>query len=150
LVAVALAGLALGAPRFTWANEGVRVEHPWVHAAAAALAALTLVAAAWRAPRGHVAAACLGAILLAGLAAQRAAYRLDAVEAGIRGRSLAGSIGLAWREIEAVEPRAAAITLRARDGRTLVVATGRFAPDERVRLERTIARRVLEASSAPQ
>lgn len=147
LVAVALATLAIGAPRFTWANDGVRVDHPWTQAAAALGAALALVGAAWaRRPIVWPLAAGVAAAGLTALAAQRAVYRLDAVATGIRGRSLGGSIELTWPSIEAVEPRAASLTLRARDGRALVIRTGGFAPDERVRLERTIARRVTEAS----
>ena len=49
-------------------------------------------------------------------------------------------------ELEAVEPRATAITLRSRDGRTIAIETSRFAPEDRNRLERTIARRVKEAA----
>lgn len=147
LVAVALATLALGAPRFTWANDGVRVDHPWTQAAAALGAALALVAAVRkRRPVAWPLAAGIAAAGLTALAAQRAVYRLDAVATGIRGRSLGGSVELPWPSIEAVEPRAGTLTLRARDGRALVIRTGRFAPDERVRLERTIARRVTEAS----
>jgi hypothetical protein len=147
LAAVALATLAAGAPRFTWANDGVRVDHPRTQAAFALAAALAMVGAAW-AVRGRWprVAAGLGAVVLAGLAAQRLAWRIEAVAAGIHLRSLAGTARLAWREVAAVEPRAGSLTLRAADGRTLVIATHRFAPDERVRLERTIARRVLEAS----
>ena len=55
-------------------------------------------------------------------------------------------VQLAWSDIEAVEPRDGAVTLRARGGSKLVIGTGRFAPDERIRLERTIARRVTEAA----
>jgi hypothetical protein len=147
LVAVALATQALGAPRFTWANDGVRVDHPWTQAAAALGAALALVAAAWtRRPIAWPIAAGIAAVALAALGAERAAYQLDAVATGIRGRSLGGSVELPWPSIEAVEPRAGSLTLRARDGRALVIRTGGFAPDERVRLERTIARRVTEAS----
>jgi hypothetical protein len=147
LLAAVLAALALGAPRFTWANEGVVIDHPRSQPAAALAAALSLGAAAWRArPRFWMAAAGLGALALALLAAQQAAFRLDAVEAGVRKRSLSGIAGLSWSDIEAVEPRDGSITLRARAGQTLVIATTRFAPDERVRLERTIARRVKDAT----
>jgi hypothetical protein len=52
----------------------------------------------------------------------------------------------AWGELEAVEPRANAINLRSRDGRSVVIETSRFAPEDRNRLERTIARRVKEAA----
>lgn len=147
LVALGLTTLALGAPRFTWANEGVRVEHPRAQALAAFGAALALGAAVVRSQRrALVAAAAIGAITLAGLGAQRLAFRIDAVAEGLHERSLGGDQHLAWGEIEAVEPGAGAVTLRARDGRALVIATSAFEPDERLRLERTIARRVREAA----
>ena len=51
LLAAVLAALALGAPRFTWANEGVVIDHPRTQPAAALAAALSLGAAAFaRAP----------------------------------------------------------------------------------------------------
>ncbi len=147
LLAVALAALALGAPRFTWANEGVVVDHPSAQPAAAFAAALAVAAAAFRArPRFWMAAAGLVSLALALVGARQLAYRLDAVETGVHQRSLAGAVQLRWSEIEAVEPRDGSVTLRARGGQTIVIATTRFAPDERVRLERTIARRVKDAA----
>jgi hypothetical protein len=147
LGAAVLTTLALGAARFTWANEGVRIEHPRVQAACALGAASALVAAAWAArPRALQAAAGIAALALAALALQRAAWRVEALETGIRARSLAGSVELAWPEVEAVEPRPGALSLRARDGRRVVIASSGFEADERVRLERTIARRVREAA----
>jgi len=147
LLAAVLTVVALGAPRFTWANEGVRVEHPWTQSAAALGAALALAAAACGArPRALGIAAGLGAATLAALAAHRLAWRIDAVATGLVERSLGGAVQLEWRAVEAVEPRPGSVTLRARDGTTVVIATGRFVPDERIRLERTIARRVREAA----
>lgn len=147
LLAVALTTLALGAPRFTWANEGVRVEHPRAQPAAALGAALALGAAAFGArPRGLVVAAGLAAAALTGLAVHQLRWRLDAVAAGLHQRSLGGAVRLIWSDIEAVEPRDGTVTLRARDGTKLVIGTSSFAPDERIRLERTIARRVKEAA----
>ena len=142
-----LTAVSLGAPRFTWANDGVVIDHPRSQPAAALAAALLLGAAAFGArPRGWMVAAGLASVALAGQGARQLTSRLDAVEAGVQQRSLAGVVQLPWREIEAVEPREGSVTLRARGGRTLVIATSRFAPDERIRLERTIARRVKEAA----
>jgi hypothetical protein len=147
LVAVALATLALGAPRFTWANQGVRLEHPRAHGIAALGAALALGAAAYGARRrALLVGAGLGVLALVSVGAHRLAWRIDAIEAGLHERSLAGSVRLGWSEVTAVEPRPDALTLRARDGRTVVIGTRAVAPDERVRLERTIARRVREAA----
>ena len=69
-------------------------------------------------------------------------------EDGLEKRTLAGSVRLAWKELATVEPRSGAITVRARGGQILSIATARFAPEDRNRLERTIARRVIEASRA--
>ena len=147
LVAVALTAVALGAPRFTWANDGVVVDHPRTQPLAALGAALALGAAAFGArPRWLVVAAGVGAMGLVGLGARRLAWRIDAVEAGFQERSLGRVVHLGWSDIEAVEPRDGSVTLRARGGTTVVIGTTRFAPDERIRLERTIARRVLEAA----
>jgi len=147
LMALGLAVVALGAPRFTWGNSGVVVDHPRTQAAAALGAALALAAAAYRArPRWLMVAAGLTAAALAGLGARQLAWRIEVVETGFHERSLGGAVDLAWSDIEAVEPREGHVTLRARGGSTVVIGTGRFAPDERVRLERTIARRVTEAA----
>jgi hypothetical protein len=148
LAATLLAAVALGAPRFTWANEGVIIDHPWSQPAAAAAAAVAAGAYAFLArprPLG-VAAAALAALLLLALAAWQLRFRIDAVEDGLQKRTLGGSVRFAWRELATVEPRANAITVRSRGGATLSIDTGRFAPEDRNRLERTIARRVKEAS----
>ncbi len=148
LAATLLAALALGAPRFTWANEGVIIDHPWSQPAAAAAAAVAAGASAFLArprPLG-VAAAALAALLLVALAAWQVRFRIDAVEEGLQKRTLAGSVRFAWKERVRVEPRPSEITVHSRDGGTISIATGRFAPEDRNRLERTIARRVKEAS----
>ena len=61
-------------------------------------------------------------------------------------RRLTGGLSLRWADVVAVVPSDGSVTLQGKDGRTLVIATTRFEPDERVRLERTIARRVKEAA----
>ena len=81
-----------------------------------------------------------------GLASWQVRFRVQAVEDGLEKRTLAGSVRLAWKELATVEPRSGAITVRARGGQILSIATARFAPEDRNRLERTIARRVMEAS----
>jgi 4-amino-4-deoxy-L-arabinose transferase-like glycosyltransferase len=146
-VAFGLTVVALGAPRFTWGNDGVVVDHPRAQAAAALGAALALATAAYGGrPRSLVVAAGLGAAALLGLGASQLAWRIEVVETGFHERSLGRAVHLAWKDIEAVEPREGHVTLRARGGSTVVIGTSRFAPDERVRLERTIARRVTEGA----
>jgi hypothetical protein len=93
-----------------------------------------------------VVAAGLGACALLGLGARQLAWRIEVVETGFRERSLGRAVHLPWSDIEAVEPREGKVTLRARGGQKVVIGTTRFAPDERIRLDRTIARRILEAA----
>jgi hypothetical protein len=148
VLALVLTLVAFGSPSFTWGNAGVRVQHPWAQAVAAFGAALALAGAAFGLvrPAGRVALG-LAAAGLAALCAHHLAWRLEAVETGVIQRSLRGAVSLRWSEIVAVEPRAGAVTLRSRTGEQLVIATSRFQADERVRLERTIARRVREAAN---
>lgn len=145
--ALGLAALGLGPPRFTWANQGVVIDHPRSQPAAALGAALALAAAALGArSRGLLLTAWVGGAALSGLAASRFWWRIEVVEAGLHARTLAGSTALRWSDVERVAPRDGSLTLAARDGTSLAIGTTRFAPDERVRLERTIARRVTAAA----
>jgi hypothetical protein len=139
---------ALGPPRFTWGNAGLTVCHPPLQGTAAFLGGALLVAAAWpwRPRRPAIAAFAAAAVLLV-LGARRLAWRLEAVEAGLSERSLAGWTRIAWADVEAVVPGAGSVLVRARGGATIAVSTRRFGPEETRRLERTIARRVREASS---
>jgi hypothetical protein len=125
----------------------VIIDHPWSQAAAAGAAAVAAGVYAFLArPRSLGVACAVTALLLLALAAWKVRFRIDVVEDGLRKRTLAGSVRFAWNELVRVEPRASEITVHARDGGTISIATGRFAPDDRNRLERTIARRVKEAS----
>lgn len=149
LVALAAAGaaFALGPPRLTWENAGLRVDHPPQQGAAAALAAGAAIGASWPARRRAARAAGLALGLgLAAFAAHRLAWRVEAKDASLRERTLAGWTALAWSDVEAVEPSAQAVTLRGRGGDALAVSTRGFTAEDRTRLERTIARRVKEAS----
>lgn len=146
-LAAGATGVALAAPRFTWENAGLAVQHPPHHGGVAFVGAAALVATALsgtRRPATVLALAAAGA--LAALGAQRLAWRVEAVEAGLHERTLAGWTRVAWREVEIVEPRPDVIRLRARNGTSIAVGTGGFAPEDRTRLERTIARRVKEAA----
>ena len=147
VLALVLTFVAFGSPSFTWGNEGVRVQYPWAQAVAAFGAALALAGAAFgfERPAPRVALGLAAAALVA-LSAHHLAWRFEAIEAGVNERSLRGAVSLSWNEIVAVEPSAGAVTLRSRSGKRLVIGTSRFEPDERVRLERTIARRVREAA----
>jgi len=148
VLAVAAAAAALGPPRFTWGNAGLLVDHPPLQGAAGILGGVLLVASArpWR-PRAAAIAALVAAAGLLGLGAQRLVWRVEAVEAGLNERSLAGWTRIPWPDVEAAEPGASSVLVRARGGATIRVSTRRFGPEESRRLERTIARRVRETSS---
>ena len=126
LLALAAAGgaVALGPPRLTWENAGLRVDHPPQQGAAAALAAAAAIGASWPARRRAARAAGLAlGLALAAFAAHRLAWRVEAKEAFLRERTLAGWNALAWSEVEAVEPSAQAVALRGRGGNDLEVST---------------------------
>ena len=145
-LAAATAVLALGAPRFTWENAGLTVQHPPHQGACALLGAAALAAVALSGMRQPVRVLVLAlAAALAAFGAQRLAWRVEAVEEGLHERTLTGWTRVPWRDVELVEPRSDAIRLRARNGVSLAVPTRSFAPEDRTRLERTIARRVKEA-----
>jgi hypothetical protein len=148
---VVLAGAAtvyaVGPPRFTWANTGLRVDHPPSQGAAGVLGALLIgVAIAGARPRAIGllgGAASLGLLVLG---AARLSWRLEAVDAGLNERTAFGWKRLVWEEVASVDPQPDAVVIRSRSGATVKVATRAYPPDERTRLERTIARRVREAS----
>ena len=151
LLALAAAGAvaALGSPRFTWENAGLRVEHPFYRGAAALLGASALVAAAWSGRSRPARAAGLAAATALGLlGAHRLAWRIEAVEAGLHERTIAGWTRIAWRDVESVDSRGTSVVVRSRDGRAVALAVRGFGAEERTRLERTIARRLKEASGA--
>ncbi|HYN02059.1 MAG TPA: hypothetical protein VE359_06415 [Vicinamibacteria bacterium] len=146
-LAAATAAVAFAAPRFTWENEGLAVRHPPHQGAAALLGATALAAAALPGTRRSVRVFGLAAaVALVVLGAQRLAWRVEAVEAGLHERTLTGWTRVAWREVELVEPHPDAIRVRASRGTSIDVDTRSFAPEDRTRLERTIARRVREAA----
>jgi hypothetical protein len=146
-LAAASAAAAVGSPRFTWQNEGLRVAHPPYRGVAAIVAATALAGSALSGRSRAVAAAGLAAAgALALLGVHRLAWRVEAVEAGLSERRIPGWTRIAWPDVERVEPRPDTLRVRARDGREIVVGTRGFSPEDRTRLERTIARRVRETA----
>ena len=143
---VAAAAVAFGAPRLTWENAGLRVEHP-PHQGAAALLGAAALAGATLSGRSRVATVVglAAAAALGALGAQRLAWRVEAIEAGLHERTLTGWTRIAWRDVEAVQPGPDALRLQARGGTVIAVSTRGFAAEDRTRLERTVARRVREA-----
>jgi hypothetical protein len=147
-IAAAATTVALAAPRLTWENAGLAVRHPLHHGGAALVGAAALAAAALSGTRRPIAVLVLAAAgALAALGAQRLAWRVEAVEAGLHERTLTGWTRVDWREVELVEPRSDVIRVGARNGTSIALGTGGFAPEDRARLERTIARRIKEAAN---
>jgi hypothetical protein len=145
--AAASAAFAFGSPRFTWQNDGLRVDHPPRQGGAALVGACALAAAALSGPPRRVAGVGLAAAaVLAVLGIGRLAWKIEAVQDGLHERTIAGRTRIAWGDVERVEPRPGTVRLRARDGTEIVVSTHGFAPADRTRLERTIARRIREAA----
>ena len=147
VLAAAATAASFGSPRFTWLNEGLRVDHP-PHRGVSALVAAAALAAAGLSGRSRptAAAGLVAAAAVAALGAHRLAWRVEALQDGLHERSITGSRRIAWSDVERVEPRPDALRLRARDGTEIVVSARGFAAEDRTRLERTIARRVREAA----
>jgi hypothetical protein len=149
VLAAAAVPVALGPPRFTWENDGLRLQHPATQGVAALLGAGALLAAALPLrPRALAALGLAAACGLALLGAQRFVWRVEAVEAGLHERTLSGWTRIAWRDVERLDSRPGAVVLRSRGGPTVTLATRGFGGEDRTRLERTIARRLKEASGA--
>ena len=149
---VLLAGVVLtwGPPRAVWLNAGLRIEYPWPRSAAAFAAALGAAAVAFLTPRRSLrtvatalaaAVACVGAGLLL--------YRLEALDQGLVERRLLGTARLAWSDVASVQPEAEALVISGA-GTRMRIDTAPFTPDQKAGLERTIARRVREASGHSQ
>jgi hypothetical protein len=147
VIAAGSAFFAFGPPRFTWQNEGLRVDRPPGQGAAALVAASALAAASVSGRSRPLAAAGIAAAAaLAVLGVSRLAWEVEAVQDGLHERTIAGRTRIAWSDVERIEPRQETIRLRARDGTEIVVSTRGFAAEDRTRLERTIARRVRDAA----
>lgn len=143
-----LAGLwfAFGPPRAVWLNTGLRIDYPrsrGVAAFAAALGAAGLVVLTTRRALRFLAA--IGAGVLAVTGATLLFYRLEALDEGLVERRLLGTTRLVWPEIASVSPQSEAVIVESRS-QQIRIDTGPLPPDLRASLERTIARRVREAS----
>jgi len=145
-LAAAAAAVALAAPRFTWENAGLTVQHAPHHGGAALLGAAALTAVALSGTRRRPPSSRWPS---------RWPWALSGPAPRVEGRS--GRGGPAREDpdrldttrlarVELVEPRPDAIRVRARDGSSISVATQGFTAEDRTRLERTIARRVREAT----
>lgn len=144
--AVAALVLALGPPRLVWENEGLRMDHPPRRAAAAFAGAAAFAVAPLGLRRRYRALGAAAAIAACTLGAERLSWRVEVVEAGVSARGPRGATRVSWSEVEAVEPTPGGIRVRAASGRAVTLETSGLRPEDRLRLERTVARRVREAS----
>jgi hypothetical protein len=147
---LASAWLAFGPARVTWLNSGLRIDYPWPRGAAALLATAgsALLAALLHNRLLRLGAAVLALVgLFLGLGLL--AYRLEASETGITLGGVLGSTTIAWTDVTRVETGARTLVITDRAEAQVRVGTGDLAPEQRARLERTIARRVKEGSSRP-
>lgn len=132
------------APRFVWLNTGVHIAHVWPVWAAALAAGLGAGLAAW-ALRGRprIAVLALAAFSLAG-ALHLALYDVGAEDAGLTERDLFGTTRLAWKDVSRVDSGTRWIFVWGKDESRVRIDAAAFAPEDRARLDRTIARRVKE------
>ena len=134
LLALATAAGAVAAFGSALVHLGERgaapVEHPPYRGLAALLGASALAGAALSGRSRPVAAAGLAAAAALGLlGAHRLAWRIEAVEAGLCYRTIAGWTRIASRDVERVEPRPEALRVRAPDGREMVVGARGFSAE---------------------
>jgi hypothetical protein len=141
--------LSFGPPRLLWLNEGPRLDYPWYRGAGALVAAAAFLAAAFlpRSKAGKVAAG-LPAVLLLTWSAHLFAVRVEAGRNGLVAQGLRGRHALAWREVVGVDPEPERLVVRG-PAEPVIIPTRGAGAEDRARLERTIARRVREAT-APQ
>ena len=139
---------SMGSPRLTLTNAGLIVEYPWfrglgaiVAAAGAALAFLS-VEGRWKR-----AVALAFAAVAVGVGAHLLAYRLEADADGISFRGLGGRRVIAWPVVSRVEGGPGGIVVAGADDNRIELDTTDFRPDQRASVERTIARRVKDASA---
>jgi len=139
--------LAWGPLRAVWLNAGLRIDYPWPRGASALVAAggaLGLCVLARPRPLRLLAAAL--SVVLGLVGAGLLLYRLEALAEGLVERRPLGTVGLAWSEVTAVQTEPEALLVAGAATRVRIDTT-QLSPDERASLERTIARRVREASA---
>ena len=149
LTAMAVLPLALRSPRLTLLNAALRVDYGWAVGAAALGAALLLGASGVLAPRGWVRAIAMAAALAIGtLGAARLRYQLEVQPDGLRSRGLGGSTTLPWGEVTHVDRGTEALVVWGTGDAQIRIDTARFQGDQRAALERALARRIVESTTA--
>jgi hypothetical protein len=145
--AVCVAGAVFAwtrAARFTWSNSGLTIDYPetaaW--AALAATAGAALVAAAVGRRARAVCAVVAVAAFCYGL--ELARFRIGIEDAGASQRGLFGATSLPWPQVSRVETGSRLIVVWGLGDDHVRIDAGGFPPQDRARLERTLARRVRE------
>ena len=145
-VTLALIG-AGGAPRLTLRNDAISIDYP-ASLGLALIAAAALVGAG--ASRAHGARRfTLAALTLAcaGLGIGRLTYSVAADGKALQQKSLFGQKVLAWTIISRVDLEPKRIVAWGAGGTTIRIPTARFTAEQRASLERTISRRVYDATA---
>jgi hypothetical protein len=139
--------LSLGPPRLVWLNEGPRLDYPSGHAAAAALAAVALVVLGLLRKSGLARALFAVAALYAlASAIDLALYSVLAAEPALTVRTLAGTRAIPWKDVLGIDLLPDQLVIRSATG-PLVISTQGINPVDRPRFERTLSRRVREATT---
>ena len=140
--------VAWGPLRAVWLNAGLRIDYPWPRGASALVAAGgALGLAALTRPRALRFLAAALSIVLGLVGAGLLLYRLEALDEGLVERRLLGTVRLAWSDVTAVQTEPEALLVAGAATRVRIDTT-QLSPDQRASLERTIARRVREASAS--
>ncbi len=140
--------LAFGPLRAVWLNAGLRIDYPWPRGASALVAAGGAAGlAALTRPRALRFLAAALSIVLGLVGAGLLLYRLEALDEGLVERRLLGTVRLAWSDVTAVQTEPEALLVAGAATRVRIDTT-QLSPDQRASLERTIARRVREASAS--
>jgi len=146
LVTVALSLVGAGAPRLTLRNDAIFIDYP-AHLGLALIAAAALVAfGASRARRAWRWTLVALAISFAGLGAGRLSYSVAASGEELRQESLFGERVLAWKSISRVDLEPGRILAWGAGDTPIRIGTARLTAEQRASLERTISRRVYEAT----
>jgi len=139
--------VAWGPLRAVWLNAGLRIDYPWPRGASALVAAGGAggLAALARPGALRLLAAAVS-IVLGLLGAGLLLYRLEALDEGLVERRLLGTVRLAWSDVTGVQTEPEALLVAGAATRVRIDTT-QLSPDQRASLERTIARRLREASA---
>jgi hypothetical protein len=140
------AALSMGAPRMTVFNNAIQVAYPGRYGLAAFVAALGATALFVLVPRRPVrlAAAIAGGLALL-FSMDRLGYRLEASHEALVSRSFGVTTRLGWNEISQVTvglDDTKIVTAKKR----ITLDTGGLPADDAAIINRTIARRISEAS----